>query len=111
VATAFTARTTVYAGTVAHGVYISTDAGSAWAAAGSGLPDAAIEVLAVDPTDAMTVFAGTAAGAYRSTDGGATWQLSGLDGDEVTALQFLNGSPSTLFAIAGSGLYVNAGAD
>ena len=42
----------------------------------------AIQALAVDPTTADTVFAGTAAnGIYKSTDGGATWvhSSSGLD--------------------------------
>jgi hypothetical protein len=112
VATAFTARMTIYVGTATHAVYVSTDAGSTWMAAGSGLPAAAVDALAVDPTNAMNVFAGTSAGVYASKDGGATWELSGLGSDAVTALQFLNGSPSTLYAIATTGLYINvAGGD
>ncbi|MCB0992179.1 MAG: hypothetical protein KDB16_14470, partial [Acidimicrobiales bacterium] len=83
----------IYAGTgeatiridVSHGdgVYRSTDAGRSWAHV--GLPQSRhIGAIAVDPTDADTVFVAALGhmskdnperGLYRSTDGGDTWEL------------------------------------
>lgn len=53
--------------------------GGSWSRADAGLPDAAVFVLKVDPSDPSgnTVLAGTAFGVYRTTDGGANWQLYG----------------------------------
>jgi len=44
-----------------------------WTAVGNGLPDAAVNSMAIDPNNSMVVFAGTDIGVYRSTDGGLNW--------------------------------------
>lgn len=68
--------TTLYvvAGTVyvipGAGIFRSTDAGVSFAAT-APLPRA--DVVAVDPTSATTVWAGTDGGVFRSTDGGEHW--------------------------------------
>jgi hypothetical protein len=53
----------------------STDGGSSWARADSGLPDVQVEKIYFDPSDAthQTVLAATNAGVYRSNDQGANW--------------------------------------
>jgi hypothetical protein len=108
VATAATSLSTVFAGTNGQGagIYISTDGGATWSASGTGLGNTVVKALAVDPTSAQNVYAGTASGIYVSKDGGATWTLSGLAGSSVTALAVLNGAPSTVYAVTSSGLYV-----
>jgi photosystem II stability/assembly factor-like uncharacterized protein len=57
----------------------SLDKGVTWARADSGLPDVAVNAIAVDPRDASgkTVYAGTYIGVYVTRDGGATWKLFG----------------------------------
>jgi hypothetical protein len=109
VATAVTSRSTVFAGTNGQGVgvYVSTNAGSSWTASGSGLGNTTVNAIAIDQTNAMNVYVATAAGVYKSTDGGTMWTLSGLASDNVIDVAVLNGTPSTIYAITASGLYVN----
>jgi hypothetical protein len=108
VATAPSSMSTVIAGANggATGIYLSADSGSTWSAGGAGLANTAIESLAVDPTNASIVYAGTGAGVYRSADGGATFQLSGLSTLSVVSLAVENGTPSTVFAATAAGLFV-----
>jgi photosystem II stability/assembly factor-like uncharacterized protein len=61
-----------------------------------------VAVLAIDPQDDNTVYAGTAeAGVYRSANGGRTWQPAGLGGG-VTLLAVAPGTRA-VYAVAGSG--------
>jgi hypothetical protein len=55
------------------------DNGATWTRADTGLPDVAVNVVAVDPHDAsgLTVYAGTSIGVYVTRDGGASWKLFG----------------------------------
>lgn len=62
-------------------VWISTDAGATWTSTGSGLPAAALDFVAADPTAQVAgktvLFAGTQfpGGLYKSTDGGTSWNV------------------------------------
>jgi hypothetical protein len=56
-----------------YGVYKSTDAGLSWAPANAGIASSAIYALAVDPTNANTVYTSTGSALLKSVDGGATW--------------------------------------
>jgi photosystem II stability/assembly factor-like uncharacterized protein len=57
------------------GVFKSRDGGASWARVGTTGDLPTVWTLAVDPTDAHTVFVGTRpAAVYRSRDGGATWK-------------------------------------
>jgi photosystem II stability/assembly factor-like uncharacterized protein len=73
---------TIFAGTYDDGVWRSTDGGGSWKRVlfgGKDLPDrhATINALAIDPLNAMVVYAATDtgfnAGVWRSADGGNTW--------------------------------------
>jgi photosystem II stability/assembly factor-like uncharacterized protein len=82
---------TYYAGAASGGIWKSTDGGNRWAPIFDHEPVAAIGALAVAPSDANVVWAGTGEawairdidvtgdGVYKSTDGGKTWQHMGLE--------------------------------
>ena len=87
-------------------VFKTTNGGGNWSAAGVGLPrSVSILSIAVDPTNAVTVYAGTSVGTvFRSLDGGGSW--TGLNANlpnvGVQALAVNPESPSTLYAGANS---------
>ena len=52
----------------------STDGGGSWSAVNTGLPNAYVHALAIDPTTPSTLYAGTVdGGVFKSTDGGGSW--------------------------------------
>lgn len=99
----FAADETLWAGTAFGGFFRSRNAGRSWRESGEGLPDAAVQCLAVD--EAGVLYAGTESdGVFRSRDGGARWERAGeaLAGLSVNALAAL---PGGLLAGTGAGLY------
>ena len=103
---------TLYAsiGTSPFGVYKSTDGGVTWTGplgAGGGPFETPFRLLAVDPINSGTVYAGgTADTLFKSTDGGASW--SHIDprfgGNRVTVLAIDPVDPDVIYAVAG-GVY------
>jgi uncharacterized protein (TIGR03437 family) len=115
---------TLYAGTANNSpqsaccIFKSTNGGVNWTAAGNGLTSTtpsglaftpSVQVLAIAPSSASTLYAGTAAGGvFKSTDGGASWTAvnngltSTLNGQtfyaEVTALAVDPQNPSIVYA-------------
>jgi photosystem II stability/assembly factor-like uncharacterized protein len=81
---------TYYAGAASGGVWKTTDGGNRWQPVFDSQPAAAIGALAVSPSDASTVWAGTGEawairdsdvmgdGVYKSVDAGKTWTNVGL---------------------------------
>jgi hypothetical protein len=70
-------------------VFASSDGGESWAFAGTGLPPSDVLSLAVDPTDATVMYAGTdGAGVFKSVDGLSTWGAAaeGVESASVTAI-------------------------
>jgi photosystem II stability/assembly factor-like uncharacterized protein len=64
----------MYAGSWGAGVFKSTDGGSSWQPANSGLGNLYINSLAIDPTHSSVVYAGTYRDeVYKTTDAGQTW--------------------------------------
>jgi len=88
---------TVYAGTGYHGVYRSTDRGSTWSPARTGLVSLSIKALL---STGPALFAATGSGVHISTDGGQYWNL-------------LSASPhgATSLALAGASLLVGVESD
>jgi len=89
-------------------VYKSTDGGSTWSAANTGLRSP-VTALAIDPTTPSTLYAGTydsvgsPGSVLKSTDGGSTWGAfnTGLPTSDlsVAALAIDPTTPSTLYAV------------
>jgi len=102
------APTTVYAGTRScqpgceAGLFRSTDGFSTWKAGNIDLtPGTPVTVLAIDPLDSRTLYAGTnGAGVFKSADSGADWVPinNGLPVLAVAGLAIDPLTPSTLYA-------------
>ena len=87
----------------------STNGGSSWTAAATGLPDIPVTKVAVDPGDGTgnTVYAATWLGLYRTTDGGASWSVfgSGLPQGRVTDVWVAPDSSSIRVSTWGRGVW------
>ena len=78
---------TVYVATQGQGVNRSTDRGQTFESRNLGLPDTAVSMLAVDPTNAQTLYAATAKGLAKTTNAGGNWSvLQLLPASEVVAV-------------------------
>lgn len=82
--------------------YITNDGGGSWNA-GTGLPNVPVNILAVDPMNPLTVYAGLGTcvkpgGFFKSSDGGNTWRSSGLAGRVIQAIAIDPQNPSTVYA-------------
>ncbi len=72
-------------------VYKTEDGGATWQPSFSGIPPQTRVLVAVDPANTSTVFAGTwGYGVYRSVDGGSHWEAfnDGLENLFVKSLRF-----------------------
>jgi hypothetical protein len=85
----------IFAGTDSRGVFLSTNNGSSWIAAKSGLTDSCVGAFAVSGSKP---FAGTVErGVFFSTDDGTTWTAANT-GAENSSVQNLAAVGSNLFA-------------
>ncbi len=85
---------TVFAGTEADGLFVSTDNGASWRS-GGGPQSINSLYLAPQPGGAHALFAAAADGVFRADDGGAAWQQ--LDRREAAALA-IGAADGALFA-------------
>ena len=91
-------KSAVYAGTGWQGIFKSSDGGSTWAAANSGLFANDSYTLAIDPQNPRTLYAGVSgAGLLKSTDGAASWSTTQFKSD-VTTLTFDPRNQGTVYA-------------
>ncbi len=102
--------TTVYAGTNGKGIFISTDGGTTWQddnGGNTGLQDAYIKGLAVNPARSQDVYAITDDDQfYASTDSGADWTATALPSNSYAFTLALNpGNPAMLLVGTGSGIF------
>jgi photosystem II stability/assembly factor-like uncharacterized protein len=99
---------TVYAGTGVGdlGIYKTTDGGLSWAPGG---PEPLGTVLAVDPSNAQIVYAGSPGGVFKTTDGGKTWNASntGMGHVQVSALVIAPSNSRILYAGTNTGVYAS----
>ncbi|MGB5050118.1 MAG: Ig-like domain-containing protein, partial [Caldilineaceae bacterium] len=94
---------TVYAGGGSPSLFKSTDGGANWTNISSGLTGVSVRSLAIDPTNANTLYVGingTSGGVFKSTDGGATWSASnsGLTPTDVYPVVIDPNNPNKLYA-------------
>ncbi len=91
----------LYAGAFGSGVYKSNDAGASWTVTDTTTHNPLVRAIAVDPTNANIVFAGTDHSVYKTTNGGASWQSvsSGIPSTaSIRSLAVDPGSPGTVYA-------------
>ena len=97
--------TNIIAATHNNGIYHSTNNGTNWAAASTGLPVASITYkLAFNGNDVFAVTDGNW-GMYRSTNNGTLWTQSGLNGIWLTSI-FIDSS-NMFVGTNGNGVYLS----
>lgn len=96
---------TIYSLLLSGSLFKTTDAGTTWSLANSGLP--AIGSLAIDPQNSSTLYAGAANGIFKSIDGATTWNAasSGLTLTYVRALAVDPQNSSTIYAGGRGGVF------
>jgi photosystem II stability/assembly factor-like uncharacterized protein len=93
-------RTTIYASSSTGAFWSSLDGGQTWKLAGT-LPGGHGYLVAVDPVQANTVYAGDGRDLYKSTDGAVTWTfLTGAVSSAVIAPS----APQTMYSLTGAGV-------
>lgn len=93
------------------GTYLSTDGGTNWQAAASGLPrtgsglSEAIQPLYALTTDGTLTLAATELGVYRSNDAGVSWKPSGLENRKIRSIAYADGAVFAL--VEGAGVFIS----
>ena len=97
--------TNLFAGTLGGGVFLSTNSGTSWTAANTGLTQFDVNALAVSGTN---LFAATDGGVFLSTNNGTNWVSvsTGLPGPPP-----LPGATASVYAVAVSGTNLFAATD
>lgn len=108
------AANTIYAGFSGGGVWKTVDGGANWAALTESIGSLSVGALAMDPSNASTLylglgdaFDGTGIGMMKSTDGGASWTGPVYLGDStvINAIQVAPGNSSIVLAATNTGVY------
>jgi len=91
------------------GVYIykSTDRGKTFTSLAANVPAGSVNVIAEDPRNANTLYAGTDFGAFVSTNGGRQWHAlgSGLPSVQVSDLSYQARDNVIVISTYGRGMY------
>ena len=105
-------RLTIYIGSASGGVWKSVDSGTTFKPVFDKQPSLSIGSIAIDPSNAKTVWVGTGeswarnsvsvgTGVYRSRDGGDNWESVGLpDSEHVSRIVINPKDGNTVFACA-----------
>jgi hypothetical protein len=79
---------------------LSNDGTGTWSAINNGLTNTHVHAVAIDPSNASTIYAGTEDGLFKSANGGGIWNAinSGLTITYVLALAIDPTNPSIIYA-------------
>ena len=124
-----TTPSTMWAGSVAGGIWKTVDAGASWTAVNDFMPNLAISSMLISPADPNVMYAGTGegffngdavrgAGVFKSVDGGVTWNqlpstnpaTAGAQWYYVNRLAVHPANANILLAATNNGLYRSADA-
>jgi hypothetical protein len=97
------------------GIYSSTNYGESWSYIELGQVIAPVAVLASDPLNPTTIYAGTdnrtenfGTGVWKSEDGGDTWSPSGLSDKRITGIAVDPLDSQTVYAVSLQEFYVSS---
>ncbi len=110
---------TIYVGTAAGGMWMSTDGGNTWSTTTDNLGSLGVSDIAIDPSNPNIIYIATgdydagdtySIGVYKSTDGGLTWNPTGLtfttnQGRRIGRLLINPLNPTTVFAFTSAGIH------
>lgn len=88
-----------------QGVFKSTDGGQNWVQSNSGMGNAIVGCMLIDPANPQVLIAGCSSGVYKSIDGGATWQYKA--GGFFKDLTFKPGNTNIIYGTY-SGIFVRS---
>lgn len=93
----------LYAGTQGAGVFKTTNGGTSWVKANSGISTYTVNALAINLDDNDIIYAGVQGqqGVYKSTDGGSTWTAANKNikaNSNVLALAINPGNSALVYA-------------
>lgn len=89
---------TLYLATQGQGVFLSTDRGGTFDTRNAGLPDLAVNAIAIDPANPSTLYAATASGLAKSTNAGNSWSTLKLSAADPVAAIAINPKNHNLYA-------------
>jgi hypothetical protein len=119
---AFDKNGPIYYGTTKGGLWKTTDNGTSWTSLSDTWKDLDVGAVAVDPTNSLTVYAGTGTpaggvggggdvngvGVYKSTDGGVNWTLlPGSPQRATTQMEVNPASPNIVYYASTSGVSIS----
>jgi photosystem II stability/assembly factor-like uncharacterized protein len=81
-----------------RGVFKSTDGGTTWNAANTGLGNGGVSSLAIDPVTPSILYAGWGGGIFKSTNGGSSWSPVGSGLSLIDAIVIAPTTPTTIYA-------------
>jgi photosystem II stability/assembly factor-like uncharacterized protein len=100
---------------VGGGIYVSTDYGVIWRYIDIGQVIAPVTVLATDPLNPTTIYAGTdnhtedsGTGIWKSEDGGETWRPSGLLDKRITGIAVHPFNSELVYAVSLQQFYLSS---
>jgi len=87
------------------GVLKSTNGGSSWSSSNSGMGNAVVSKIIIDPQKTSILLAATSAGIYRSTNSGGSWTKTSSSTGFYKDIVFKPHNPNVVYATAGGGFF------
>ncbi len=102
---------TMYVGTgdrdggdaIGLGVLLSVDGGNSWVSSNTGMGNATVGAMLIDPADNSILLAATNLGIFRSTNGGASW--SSVASGNYKDIRFMPGNSAVVYATKSGDFY------
>jgi hypothetical protein len=82
---------------IPEALYKSTNAGSSWTLAVSGMSEC-VNSLAISPSNPAILCAGACAGVYTTNSGASSWTAAGLPTDNIGTVSVDPQNPAVVFA-------------
>src|SRR5262249_262707 len=90
-----------------HLILKTTDGGTNWSTAMSGLPFLYVNALVIDSTNPNTIYGGTDHGVFKSVDAAASWKTAniGMPATDISTLAVDPLTSSTVYAGGSGGVF------